>query len=51
MADPELLPASYLSKVGEEGAARVIADYIAGMTDHFVLKMHLRVRKMVVPGR
>jgi dGTPase len=51
MADPELLPASYLSKVGAEGAARVIADYIAGMTDQFVLKMHLSVRKMVVPGR
>jgi dGTPase len=51
MADPALLPPSYFSQVEEEGAARVIADYIAGMTDHFVLEMHRSVRKMVVPSR
>jgi dGTPase len=51
MADPSLLPPGYFGQVEEEGAARVIADYIAGMTDHFVLKMHRSVRKMVVPGR
>lgn len=51
MTDPALLPLGYFSQVEEEGAARVIADYIAGMTDHFVLKMHRSVRKMVVPSR
>jgi dGTPase len=51
MADPALLPPSYFSQVEEEGAPRVIADYIAGMTDHFVLEMHRSVRKMVVPSR
>jgi dGTPase len=51
MADPSLLPPGYVNQVEEEGAPRVIADYIAGMTDHFVLKMHRSVRKMVVPGR
>jgi dGTPase len=51
MADPALLPASYFSQVGEEGAPRVIADYIAGMTDHFVQEMHRSVRKLVVPSR
>ncbi|HEX4311062.1 MAG TPA: deoxyguanosinetriphosphate triphosphohydrolase [Acidobacteriaceae bacterium] len=51
MADPGLLPASYALQVEEEGAPRVIADYIAGMTDHFVLEMHQSVRKLVVPNR
>ncbi len=51
MADPALLPPGYASQVGEEGAPRVIADYIAGMTDHFVQEMHLSVRKLVVPSR
>src|ERR1700684_3666829 len=51
MADPALLPPSYFSQVEEDGAPRVIADYIAGMTDHFVLEMHRSVRKMVVPSR
>jgi len=51
MADPGLLPPSYSSQVEEEGPPRVIADYIAGMTDPFVLKMHRTVRKMVVPSR
>jgi dGTPase len=51
MADPGLLPPSYAIQVEEEGAPRVIADYIAGMTDPFVLKAHRIVRKMVVPSR
>jgi dGTPase len=51
MADPALLPPAYSSQVDAEGAPRVIADYIAGMTDHFVLEMHRSVRNMVVPSR
>jgi dGTPase len=51
MADPALLPPGYFSQVGDEGAPRVIADYIAGMTDHFVMEMHRSVRKIVVPSR
>ncbi|HTZ88862.1 MAG TPA: dNTP triphosphohydrolase [Alloacidobacterium sp.] len=35
-----LLPASYASRVSEEGAPRVVADYIAGMTDNFILAQH-----------
>jgi dGTPase len=38
--DPSLLPASYVSLVSEEGAPRVVADYIAGMTDNFILKQY-----------
>jgi dGTPase len=37
---PSLLPASHRSRVSEEGAPRVVADYIAGMTDHFILAQH-----------
>lgn len=50
MADPVLLPSTYFSQIEQQGAPRVIADYIAGMTDHFVLEMHRRLRK-AVPSR
>lgn len=40
MADPGLLPPGYSSQISEDGAPRVIADYIAGMTDHFILQAH-----------
>jgi len=39
-SDPSLLPASHVSRVAEEGAPRVVADYIAGMTDNFILDQH-----------
>lgn len=50
MANPDRLPPAYASEVGAEGAPRVIADYIAGMTDHFILELHQSVRKMVFPS-
>lgn len=50
MADPGLLPPSYASQIPEEGAPRVISDYIAGMTDHFILQAH-RTLGTVFPGR
>ena len=51
MADPAQLPPSHFHQIEMEGAARVVADYIAGMTDHFILEMHRSVRKTVVPSR
>ncbi len=39
-ANPALLPPSYSSRVEEEGAPRVVADYIAGMTDNFILAQY-----------
>lgn len=43
-ADPVLLPAGYAHRIaglgGEESAPRVVADYIAGMTDSFILTQH-----------
>jgi dGTPase len=49
MAEPSLLPAAYAGQIADEGAPRVIADYIAGMTDHFILQTHRNVG-MVFPG-
>lgn len=37
VADPTLLPAAHLSEIDGEGAPRVVADYIAGMTDQYIL--------------
>lgn len=39
MKDPSRLPASYAAQVEAGGAARVVADYIAGMTDAFILQL------------
>jgi dGTPase len=41
--NPELLPNTYLAMVDRDGAPRVVADYIAGMTDTFILE-HWRER-------
>ena len=39
-AKPASLPAHVLARFPEEGEARAIADYIAGMTDRFALAEH-----------
>jgi dGTPase len=39
-AHPEALPASYCEQSTREPLYRVVCDYIAGMTDHFILKKH-----------
>jgi dGTPase len=38
--DPSLLPPAYASPAAEQGAPRVVADYIAGMTDNYILQQH-----------
>ncbi len=40
MAHPESLPHQYQYKAKEEGLPRVICDYIAGMTDHFIYEQY-----------
>lgn len=42
-AHPELLPPAYQKRVKEQGASRVIADYIAGMTDRYAQLEYSRV--------
>jgi dGTPase len=41
---PDALPAHVVARFGEEGEARAIADYIAGMTDRFALAEHDKLR-------
>jgi dGTPase len=43
MTDPEQLPPHILRRSEEEGVARVVADYIAGMTDRFALEEHRKL--------
>jgi dGTPase len=45
--DPEELPQSYFDEVEEEGLARVVADYIAGMTDSFILLQYAQIKRAV----
>ncbi len=45
VAQPELLPPTYVEKVKKDGLQRVVADYIAGMTDRFALREYERVCK------
>jgi dGTPase len=40
VADPEILPAPVQARAQQEGALRVVCDYIAGMTDRFALEEH-----------
>ena len=49
--NPEELPDSYRAEVQTEGLARVVADYIAGMTDNFILLQYAEVRRRVRSGR
>jgi dGTPase len=43
--DPEELPVSYFDAVENEGLARVVADYIAGMTDSFILLQYAQIKR------
>jgi dGTPase len=45
--DPEELPVSYFEETGNEGLARVVADYIAGMTDSFILLQYAQIKRAV----
>lgn len=40
MAHPEALPHNYQEKAKVESLPRVICDYIAGMTDHFIFEQY-----------
>ena len=38
MENPSALPHYYREKAGQESLPRVVCDYIAGMTDHFIIE-------------
>jgi len=41
---PEALPPSYQEKVEQEKLVRVVCDYIAGMTDHYIQYIHKKLQ-------
>jgi dGTPase len=43
VAHPEALPPSYQEKVVHERLVRVVCDYIAGMTDHYIQDVHKKL--------
>jgi dGTPase len=45
--DPEELPPGYFEEIEAEGLARVVADYIAGMTDSFILEQYALIKRAV----
>jgi dGTPase len=45
--NPEELPRGYFEEVESEGLARVVADYVAGMTDSFILLQYAQVKRAV----
>jgi dGTPase len=45
--EPEELPSGYVEQIESEGLARVVADYIAGMTDSFILLQYAQVKRAV----
>ena len=47
MEEKDELPQGYIDEVETEGHARVVADYIAGMTDSFILQQYAGVKRMV----
>src|SRR5712671_7666369 len=40
MANPSALPQYYEEKASQESLPRVVCDYIAGMTDHFIIEQY-----------
>jgi len=40
MSNPSALPHYYQEKAEQESLPRVVCDYIAGMTDHFIIEQH-----------
>jgi dGTPase len=44
---PEELPLGYFEEVQTEGLARTVADYIAGMTDSFILLQYAQIKRTV----
>ena len=44
---PEELPPGYMEEIETEGLARVVADYIAGMTDQYILLQYAQVKRAI----
>jgi dGTPase len=42
MAEPGLMPLDHQAQIPTEGLARTVADYIAGMTDSYIVQLWSR---------
>jgi dGTPase len=42
MAEPVLMPPDHLAQIPTEGLARTVTDYIAGMTDSYIVQLWQR---------
>jgi dGTPase len=42
MAEPDLMPTDHQAQIPTEGLARIVADYIAGMTDSYIVQIWKR---------
>lgn len=47
MAEPGLMPPDHQAQIPGEGLARTVADYIAGMTDRYIVDLWRRCRRGV----
>jgi dGTPase len=47
MEEPQELPTGHFEQIEAEGLARVVADYIAGMTDAFILLQYAQVKRTI----
>ena len=47
VSEPQELPSSYVEEIETEGRARVVADYIAGMTDSFILLQYAQIKRAI----
>jgi dGTPase len=45
--EPQELPSGYVGEIASEGLARVVADYIAGMTDSFILLQYAQIKRAI----
>ena len=45
--DPKELPQGHFEGIESEGLARIVADYIAGMTDSFILLQYAEIKRAV----
>jgi len=45
--EPQELPSGYVEEIETEGLARVVADYIAGMTDSFILLQYAQIKRVL----
>ena len=43
--NPDDLPEGYVEEIATEGLPRVVADYIAGMTDAYILLQYAEVKR------